>query len=93
MARKQSVPEEVQNEEVQNEEVVENNTPAVEQSVPEEVQTENKKGMLFSRLNYAAKYIYNKEECMITPKGKIKIDNVDLIEQPLKPGLLLRKID
>jgi hypothetical protein len=87
MARKQSVPEEVQ-----NEEVVENNTP-VEQSVPEEVQTENKKGMLFSRLNYAAKYIYNKEECMITPKGKIKIDNVDLIEQPLKPGLLLRKID
>jgi hypothetical protein len=92
MARKQSVPEEVQNEEVQNEEVVANNTP-VEQSVPEEVQTENKKGMLFSRLNYAAKYIYNKEECMITPKGKIKIDNVDLIEQPLKPGLLLRKID
>ena len=54
---------------------------------------DNKKGMLFSRLNYAAKYIYNNEECMITPKGKIKIDNVDLIQLPLKPGLLLRKID
>lgn len=58
-----------------------------------EENSDSKKGMLFSRLNYAAKYIYKNEECMITPKGKIKIDNIDLIKQPLTPGLLLRKID
>ena len=63
------------------------------EEVVENTKSDNKKGMLFSRLNYAAKYVYNKEECMITPKGKIKIDNVDLIQQPLTPGLLLRKID
>ena len=80
MARKQ---------EVKNTETLE------ETSVEAAVDTNdnNKKGMLFSRLNYAAKYIYNNEECMITPKGKIKLDNVDLIQQPLRPGLLLRKID
>lgn len=52
-----------------------------------------RRGMLFSRLNYAAKFIYNKEVCMITARGKIRIENMDLIEQPLTPGLLLREID
>ena len=83
----------------QQEETVENVAPeAAEKAVEEAIknataQDENRKGMLFSRLNYAAKYTYKGEECMITPKGKIKVDNVDLVGQPLTPGLLLRKIN
>ena len=90
MARKQSqeiVEAEAEKQEIvgaEKQEIVEENKP---------VNTDSKKGMLFSRLNYAAKYVYNGEECMITPKGKIKVDNVDLIKQPLTAGLLLRKID
>lgn len=84
-----------QQEDISNEMVEEN----VEQQVveqPEEPKvTKNessKKGILFSRNNFASRYVYNGEECMITAKGKIKVDNVDLIKQPLSAGLLLRKI-
>ena len=97
MARRHSE-ESVVEELVENEPVVEES--AVEESFTEEVKTvqpvinnESKKGILFSRNNYACKYIYNNEECMITAKGKIKVDNVDLIKKPLTAGLLLRKID
>ena len=102
MARRHSeepvVEELVENEPIVEEAVVEE--AVVEEPFTEEVKTVqpvtnngNKKGVLFSRNNYACKYIYNNEECMITAKGKIKVDNVDLIKKPLTAGLLLRKID
>lgn len=83
----------------QQEETVENVAAETAEKAVEEAiknataQDESKKGMLFSRNNFASKYTYKGEECMITPKGKIKVDNVDLIGQPLSAGLLLRKIN
>jgi len=56
-------------------------------------QVKSGKGMLFSRLDYAEKYTYNGETCMITPKGKIKVDDISKVGTPLAKGLLLRKID
>lgn len=84
-----------QQENVSNEMVEENVEQQVEENVEQPKVTKNegsKKGILFSRNNFASKYVYNGEECMITAKGKIKVDNVDLIKQPLAKGLLLRKI-
>lgn len=67
---------------------------AVEEAIEKvAVADESKKGMLFSRNDYATKYTYKGENCMITPKGKIKVDDVDLIGKPLAKGLLLRKIN
>ena len=51
------------------------------------------KGMLFSTLDHAEEYTYNGETCMITPKGKIQVEDVNKVGQPLRPGLMLRKID
>lgn len=56
-------------------------------------QVQSGKGMLFSRLDYAEQYTYNGETCMITPKGKIKVDDIAKVGKPLAKGLLLRKID
>ena len=88
MARKQQ-------ENTSNEIVEENIEQQVVEQPKESKEPKNegsKKGILFSRNNFASKYVYNGEECMITAKGKIKVDNVDLIKQPLSAGLLLRKI-
>lgn len=51
------------------------------------------KGILFSRLDYQEEYQYDGQTCMITPKGKITVEDVNKLAQPLKPGLILRKID
>lgn len=68
-----------------------------EQPVQEEVQVvipeKPIKGILFSRLDYQEKYVYDNQTCMITPKGKINIPDVSKLEQPLAKGLVVRKID
>lgn len=51
------------------------------------------KGILFSRLDYQEEYMYGGETCLITPKGKVNIEDVNKLALPLRPGLMLRKID
>jgi len=68
-----------------------------EQKVQQEVKIEAPKkpvrGILFSRLDYQEDFIYDNQTCMITPKGKINIADISKLVQPLKKGLILRKID
>ena len=66
-------------------EVIKNN-PKVDNKVA------SNKGILFSRLDHAESYTYGRENCMIAPKGKITVDDVNLVGKPLAKGLILRKI-
>lgn len=51
------------------------------------------RGILFSRLDHQESYVYDGQTCMITPKGKINVEDVAKLAQPLAKGLILRKID
>lgn len=58
-----------------------------------DTQVKPKRGMLFSRLNYAVTVKYKGEDAMVSPNAKLSIDDVDKLEKNLPKGLILRVID
>jgi hypothetical protein len=56
-------------------------------------QAKPKKGMLFSRLNYAVAVKYKGEDAMVSPNAKLSIDDVDKLQKDLPKGLILRVIE
>lgn len=56
-------------------------------------QAKPKKGMLFSRLNYAVTVRYKNEDAVVSPNAKLNIDDADQLQKDLPKGLIFRAID